>query len=63
MSASGELTAVPGLNGNPSKDDRHRDWDKVGGKEKKKTERNKEREMDKSKAKKGVLKGLGEMFR
>uniref|UniRef100_G3NA98 Par-3 family cell polarity regulator n=1 Tax=Gasterosteus aculeatus aculeatus TaxID=481459 RepID=G3NA98_GASAC len=59
MSASGELTAVPGLNGNPSKDDRHRDWDKVGGKEKKKTERNKEREMDKSKAKKGVLKDAG----
>ncbi|XP_062415210.1 partitioning defective 3 homolog isoform X3 [Pungitius pungitius] len=63
MSASGELTAGPGLNGNPSKDDRHKDRDKVEGKEKKKTERDKEREMDKGKAKKGVLKGLGEMFR
>ncbi|XP_075968718.1 partitioning defective 3 homolog [Anarhichas minor] len=63
MSTSGDLNAGPGLNGNPSKDDRQGDRDKVAGKEKKKPERDKEREKDKSKAKKGVLKGLGEMFR
>ncbi|XP_032359463.1 LOW QUALITY PROTEIN: partitioning defective 3 homolog [Etheostoma spectabile] len=65
MSTSGDLIVGPGLNGNLSKDDRQKDRDKVGGKEKKKPERDKEKEKDKdkNKAKKGVLKGLGEMFR
>lgn len=63
MSTSSDLIAGPGLNGNLSKDDRQRDRDKVGGKEKKKPERDKEKDKDKNKAKKGVLKGLGEMFR
>nr|XP_046227302.1 partitioning defective 3 homolog isoform X1 [Scatophagus argus] len=57
MSTSGDLTVGSGVNGNLSKDDRQKDEDKVGGKEKKKPER------EKNKAKKGVLKGLGEMFR
>lgn len=63
MSTSGDLIVGPGMNGNLSKDDRQRDRDK--GNEKKKPERDKEREKDKdkNKAKKGVLKGLGEMFR
>ncbi|XP_077410545.1 partitioning defective 3 homolog isoform X2 [Vanacampus margaritifer] len=59
MSASGDLFAGP-TNGNVSKEDalKHRV-------EKKKPERDKEKEKDKdkNKAKKGVLKGLGEMFR
>lgn len=61
MSTSGDLIVGSGLNGNLSKDDRQ----KAAGKEKKKPERDKEREKDKdkNKAKKGVLKGLGEMFR
>uniref|UniRef100_A0A8D0D9X3 Par-3 family cell polarity regulator n=1 Tax=Sander lucioperca TaxID=283035 RepID=A0A8D0D9X3_SANLU len=65
MSTSGDLIVGPGLNGNLSKDDRQKDRDKVWGKEKKKPERDKEKEndKDKNKAKKGVLKGLGEMFR
>ncbi|XP_054478470.1 partitioning defective 3 homolog isoform X2 [Anoplopoma fimbria] len=63
MSTSSDLNVGPGLNGNPSKDDRQRDRDKAGGKEKKKPERDKEREKDRSKSKKGVLKGLGDMFR
>ncbi|XP_039983272.1 partitioning defective 3 homolog isoform X4 [Xiphias gladius] len=64
MSTSGDLIVGPGLNGNLSKDDRQKDWDKVGGKEKKKPERDKEeKDKDKMKAKKGMLKGLGEMFR
>ncbi|KAK2858660.1 hypothetical protein Q5P01_003280 [Channa striata] len=65
MSTSGDLTVGPGLNGNPSKDGKQKDRDKVGGKDKKKPERDKEKEKDKdkNKAKKGVLKGLGEMFR
>lgn len=62
MSTSGDLIVGPGLNGNPSKDDRGKEREK---KEKKKPERDKEKEKDKdkNKAKKGVLKGLGEMFR
>uniref|UniRef100_A0A8C4DXR8 Par-3 family cell polarity regulator n=1 Tax=Dicentrarchus labrax TaxID=13489 RepID=A0A8C4DXR8_DICLA len=65
MSTSGDLIVGPGLNGSISKDDRQKDRDKVGGKEKKKPDRDKEREKDKdkNKAKKGVLKGLGDMFR
>ncbi|XP_040921331.1 partitioning defective 3 homolog isoform X3 [Toxotes jaculatrix] len=63
-SASGDLVVGPGLNGSLTKDDRRRDGDKVGGKERKKPERDKEeKDKDKIKAKKGVLKGLGEMFR
>ncbi|KAM7390781.1 hypothetical protein PAMA_008799 [Pampus argenteus] len=61
MSTSGDLIVGPGLNGNLSKDDRWKDQDKNGGKEKRKPE--KEKDKDKNKAKKGVLKGLGEMFR
>lgn len=64
MSTSGDLTVGPGLNGNPSKDNKRNDRDRVGGKEKKKPgEKEKEKDKDKSKAKKGMLKGLGEMFR
>lgn len=64
MSTSGDLIVGTGLNGNLSKDDRVRDWEKIGGKEKKKPERDKEeKDKEKIKAKKGVLKGLGEMFR
>ncbi|XP_060920141.1 partitioning defective 3 homolog isoform X2 [Labrus mixtus] len=65
MSTSGDLVVGPGLNGNLSKDDRQRDREQSGGKEKKKPERDKDREKDKdkNKAKKGVLKGLGDMFR
>lgn len=58
MSTSGDLTVGPGLNG---RDDRLKDQDRSGGKEKKKPE--KEKDKDKNKSKKGVLKGLGEMFR
>uniref|UniRef100_UPI0037E96FBA partitioning defective 3 homolog n=1 Tax=Semicossyphus pulcher TaxID=241346 RepID=UPI0037E96FBA len=61
MSTSGDLIVGPGLNGNLSKDDRQRDRDKSGGKERSKSER--EKDKDKNKAKKGVLKGLGDMFR
>lgn len=61
MSASGDLNVGPGLNGNLSKDDKQKDRDKTGGKERKKSERDKDK--DKNKAKKGVLKGLGDMFR
>uniref|UniRef100_A0A3Q1CPV1 PDZ domain-containing protein n=1 Tax=Amphiprion ocellaris TaxID=80972 RepID=A0A3Q1CPV1_AMPOC len=63
MSTSGDLIVGSGLNGNLSKDDRRKDRDKVGGKEKKKSEREKDKDKDKNKAKKGVLKGLGDMFR
>lgn len=65
MSTSGDLITGPGVNGHLSKDDRQKDRDKTGGKEKKKPEREKEKERDKdkNKAKKGVLKGLGDMFR
>ncbi|XP_068160046.1 partitioning defective 3 homolog [Antennarius striatus] len=64
-STSVNLVVDPEINGKPPKDDRHTDRDKAGGKEKKKSERDKEKEKDKdkNKAKKGVLKGLGEMFR
>ncbi|XP_077591598.1 partitioning defective 3 homolog isoform X1 [Stigmatopora nigra] len=62
MSASGDLFIGPSLNGNSSRDDKLRDLDKV---EKKKPERDKEKEKDKdkNKPKKGMLKGLGDMFR
>uniref|UniRef100_A0A3B4X165 Par-3 family cell polarity regulator n=1 Tax=Seriola lalandi dorsalis TaxID=1841481 RepID=A0A3B4X165_SERLL len=64
MSTSGDLIVGSGLNGNPSKDDRRKDWDKVGGKERKKPERDKEeKDKDKIKARKSMLKGLGDMFR
>uniref|UniRef100_A0A3Q3KBR8 PDZ domain-containing protein n=1 Tax=Monopterus albus TaxID=43700 RepID=A0A3Q3KBR8_MONAL len=65
MSTSSDLIVSPGLNGELSKDDKRKDWNEVGGKEKKTPERDKEKEKDKdkSKAKKGVLKGLGGMFR
>ncbi|XP_051910666.1 partitioning defective 3 homolog isoform X2 [Hippocampus zosterae] len=62
MSASGELFLGPAVNGNISKDDTPKHLEKV---ERKKSDREKEKEKDKdkNKAKKGVLKGLGEMFR
>ncbi|KAF7661632.1 hypothetical protein LDENG_00256140 [Lucifuga dentata] len=65
MSTSGDLISGPGLNGNLSKDDNRKEKEKLGGKEEKKPERDKDKEKDKDKgkAKKGVLKGLGEMFR
>ncbi|XP_053714846.1 partitioning defective 3 homolog isoform X3 [Synchiropus splendidus] len=64
MSTSGDLTVGPGPNGSISKEDRGIDRDKAGGSGRKKTERDKEeRDKDKNKSKKGVLKGLGEMFR
>ncbi|KAM3860253.1 partitioning defective 3 homolog [Diretmus argenteus] len=65
MSTSADLILGAGPNGNPTKDDRQREREKTGGKEKKKPERDKEKDgdKDKNKAKKGVLKGLGEMFR
>lgn len=56
MSTSGDLAAIPGLNGSLSKDDKRRDQEKAAGKEKKKSE--KEKDKDKNKSKKGVLKGL-----
>ncbi|XP_041670517.1 partitioning defective 3 homolog [Cheilinus undulatus] len=65
MSTSGDLIVGPGLNGSFSKDDKLRDREQSAGKEKKKPERDKDKEKDKdkNKAKKGVLKGLGDMFR
>lgn len=57
VSTSSDLIVRPGLNGNLSKDDQQNEQDK------KKPERHREREKDKNKGKKGVLKGLGEMFR
>lgn len=65
MSTSGDLIAGPGVNGHLSKDDRQKDRDKTVGREKKKPERekDKERDKDRNKAKKGVLRGLGDMFR
>ncbi|XP_061820857.1 partitioning defective 3 homolog [Nerophis lumbriciformis] len=55
-SASGDPAPGPGLNG---KEERLKDGDKT--EKKKKPERDKEKE--KNRAKKGMLKGLGEMFR
>lgn len=55
MSTSGDLTLGPGLNG---RDDRQKDQEKFGVKEKKKPEREKDKDKDKNKSKKGVLKGL-----
>lgn len=64
MSTSGDLIAGPGVNGYLSIDDSQKDRDKTGSKEKKtEREKDKERDKDKNKAKKGVLKGLGDMFR
>lgn len=65
MSTSGDNIVGPGLNGSFSREDRQRERDKAAGKEKKKPERDKDgdKDKDKNKAKKGVLKGLGEMFR
>uniref|UniRef100_A0A8D2ZM11 Par-3 family cell polarity regulator n=1 Tax=Scophthalmus maximus TaxID=52904 RepID=A0A8D2ZM11_SCOMX len=63
MSTSGDLIVGSGLNGNLSKEDRRKDWDKVGGKEKKPERDKEEKDKDKIKPKKGMLKGLGEMFR
>ncbi|XP_058489697.1 partitioning defective 3 homolog isoform X3 [Solea solea] len=64
MSTSGDLFVASGLNGSVSKDDSRKDWEKVGGKERQKPERDKEeKDKDKIKAKKSMLKGLGEMFR
>ncbi|XP_034027833.1 partitioning defective 3 homolog isoform X2 [Thalassophryne amazonica] len=65
MSNSSDMILGPGLNGNPSKEDRRQYRGKVEGKDKNKPERDKEKEKDKdkNKAKKGMLKGLGEMFR
>ncbi|CAN9506518.1 unnamed protein product [Ophioblennius macclurei] len=59
MSTSGDLAVGPSLNGNLARDDKRKE--RASMKEKKKAER--EREKDKNKSKKGVLKGLGEMFR
>lgn len=56
MSTSGDLSSV-------SKDDKQKDWDKVSGKLDKKKKPERDKDKDKNKAKKGVLKGLGEMFR
>lgn len=61
MSTSGDLSV--GLNGNPGTDDRQKDGTRVGVKHKKRMEKEKEKDKDKNKAKKGVLKGLGDMFR
>lgn len=65
MSTSGDNIVGPGLNGSFSREDRQTERDKAAGKEKKKPERDKDgdKDKDKNKAKKGVLKGLGEMFR
>uniref|UniRef100_A0A674MIK8 Par-3 family cell polarity regulator n=1 Tax=Takifugu rubripes TaxID=31033 RepID=A0A674MIK8_TAKRU len=51
MSTSGDLIVGPRVNGHLSKDERQKDREKTGGGEKK------------NKGKKGVLKGLGDMFR
>lgn len=60
---SEDLNVGPVLKGNPSKENKQNDWDKVGGNEKKKPEKDKEKHKDKHKVKKGMLKSLGEMFR
>ncbi|KAG7487483.1 hypothetical protein MATL_G00024000 [Megalops atlanticus] len=54
----GPGTAERQVNGGRAKDEKRKD---KGGKDKKKQER--DREKDKNKAKKGMLKGLGDMFR
>lgn len=60
LSTSGDIIVGPGLNGSLSKEDGLRDRDAAsGGKKKSK----KADGGDKDKAKKSVLKGLGEMFR
>ncbi|XP_057713898.1 partitioning defective 3 homolog isoform X3 [Corythoichthys intestinalis] len=61
LSPGGEKTTM--VNGNArAKDDKKKD---KGGKDKKKpdVQKDKEKEKDKGKAKKGMLKGLGDMFR
>lgn len=47
---------------NRSKEEKKKDKDKAG-KEKKKQDGGKDKDKDKGKAKKGMLKGLGDMFR
>uniref|UniRef100_A0A7N8WST7 Par-3 family cell polarity regulator n=1 Tax=Mastacembelus armatus TaxID=205130 RepID=A0A7N8WST7_9TELE len=64
MSTSGDLILGPGLNGIISKDDKQRDHNKVGGNDKKpEREDEKEKVKEKNKPRKGMLKGLGNMFR
>uniref|UniRef100_A0A3B5AGI3 Partitioning defective 3 homolog n=1 Tax=Stegastes partitus TaxID=144197 RepID=A0A3B5AGI3_9TELE len=56
-------TDKPLVNGtNRTKEEKKKDKDK-GGKEKKKPEAGKDKDKDKGKPKKGMLKGLGDMFR
>lgn len=56
-------TEKPLVNGtNRTKEEKKKDKDK-GGKDKKKPEGGKEKDKDKGKPKKGMLKGLGDMFR
>lgn len=51
------------VNGNArAKEEKKKDKDKAG-KEKKKQDGGKDKDKDKGKAKKGMLKGLGDMFR
>ncbi|XP_017287386.1 partitioning defective 3 homolog isoform X2 [Kryptolebias marmoratus] len=61
MSTSGDLSVASGFIGNLSMEDRQKDGAKVGVRVSKKMERKKDK--DKNKSNKGVLKGLGEMFR
>ncbi|XP_077416034.1 par-3 family cell polarity regulator alpha, b isoform X7 [Vanacampus margaritifer] len=61
LSPAGERTTVTLVNGNATaKDDKKKD---KSGKDKKKGDTHKEKDKDKGKAKKGMLKGLGDMFR
>ncbi|MED6274202.1 Partitioning defective 3, partial [Characodon lateralis] len=54
----------PLVNGtNRTKEEKKKDKDKAGKEEKKKLEGGKEKDKEKGKPKKGMLKGLGEMFR
>ncbi|XP_051943308.1 par-3 family cell polarity regulator alpha, b isoform X6 [Hippocampus zosterae] len=61
LSPGGERTTATTVNGNVrAKDDKKND---KGCKDKKKGDTHKEKDKDKGKAKKGMLKGLGDMFR
>ncbi|XP_019748437.1 par-3 family cell polarity regulator alpha, b isoform X4 [Hippocampus comes] len=61
LSPGGERTTATMVNGNVrAKDDKKND---KGGRDKKKGDTQKEKDKDKGKAKKGMLKGLGDMFR
>lgn len=68
VSTMADLTPLTGsekplVNGtNRTKEEKKKDKDK-GGKEKKKPDGGKDKDKEKGKAKKGVLKGLGDMFR